>query len=61
MRDIKLSRLIKSVIFSFIIVILVTSLNLVLATTSNDDYKKTSDLTGDDINDDYQKKLSRNY
>ncbi|MGN1012680.1 MAG: MucBP domain-containing protein, partial [Clostridia bacterium] len=55
MRDIKLSRVIKSVIFSVIIVTLVTSLNLVLASTSNDDYKKTSDLTGDDINDDYQK------
>lgn len=51
----------KKVIISILIVVMVlfTSANLAIAVTKSsdlgDDYKKTSDLTGSDITDDYQK------
>lgn len=60
MKKIRLKRAVLSVIA--VVMLLLTTVNLAIAVTKSpdfsDDYKKTSDLTGSDVADNYQKKLS---
>ncbi len=59
MKKIRLKRAVLSVIA--VVMLLLTTVNLAIAVTKSpdfsDDYKKTSDLTGSDVADNYQKTI----